>query len=139
MDPERTANIGPRLDRQERPVRLDVSGRPLIPQRVPETRPTPLQDAFIYLSILVLVCGVLAIGALEVGVPLSAPVVKLPVVIGGLVLIAVTADAIVRIWRAAWAWMGIDRGRGAFRLVWDGVLALSLVIVVAVVIVVATA
>jgi hypothetical protein len=139
MDPDGSLQLGPRLDRQERPVRLDVRGRPIVPQRVPETRPTPLQDAFIYLSIVVLVCGVVAIGALEVGTQLSAPIVKVPVVIGGLVLIAVTADAIVRIWRAAWAWMGIDRGRGAFRLVWDGVLCLSLVVVAGIVIAVATA
>ncbi len=139
MDPDGSLQIGPRLDRQERPVRLDVRGRPIVPQRVPETRPTPLQDAFIYLSIVVLVCGVVAIGALEVGTPLSAPIVKVPVVVGGLVLMAVTADAIVRIWRAAWAWMGIDRGRGAFRLVWDGVLAASLVVVAGIVIAVATA
>ena len=29
-----------------------------------------------------------------------------------------TADAIVRIWRSAWAWMPVDRGKGWFRLAW---------------------
>ena len=38
-------------------VPVDARGRPLVPQRVPEARPTPLQDAFIHLSIVVLVCG----------------------------------------------------------------------------------
>lgn len=119
---------GPQLDRQARPERLDAQGRPLVPSRVPETRPTPLQDAFIYLSIIVLVCGVVAIGALELGAPLGAPVVKVPALLGGVVLVVVTVDAMVRIWRAAWAWMPVDRGRGVFRLVWDAVLALSLVL-----------
>jgi hypothetical protein len=50
-------------------------------------------------------------------------------VVGGLVLLAVTLDAIVRIWRSAWAWLPVNRGRGLFRFVWAGVLALSLVLV----------
>jgi hypothetical protein len=116
-----------------------VHGRPLLPSRVPETKPTPLQDAFIYLSIVVLVCGVVAIGALELGTPLGSPIVKVPVLVGGVVLLLVTADAMVRIWRAAWAWMPIDRGRGVFRIVWDGVLALSLLLVVGAMVVVARA
>jgi hypothetical protein len=29
-----------------------------------------------------------------------------------------TSDAIVRIWRSAWAWMPVDRGKGLFRLAW---------------------
>jgi hypothetical protein len=120
---------GPILDRQERQVRLDVHGRPVVPSRVPETKPTPLQDGFIYLSVVVLVCGVVAIGALELGTPMASLLVKVPVVVGGLVLILVTADAMVRIWRAAWAWMPIDRGHGLFRLVWDAVLASSLLLI----------
>jgi hypothetical protein len=122
--------IGAALDRQERPARLDVHGRPVVPSRVPETRPTPLQDVFIYLSIVVLVCGVAAIGALELGASMGSPLVKVAVLLGGAVLVLVTADAMLRIWRAAWAWMPIDRGRGVFRLVWDGVLGLSLVLIV---------
>jgi hypothetical protein len=112
---------GPKLDRQERPVRLGVDGRPLVPQRVPEVRPTPLQDAFIPLSVVVLICGVIAIMALELGTPMASLVVKLPVLVGGTLLLLVTGDAAVRIWRSAWAWMPVDRTRGLQRLLWCGV------------------
>lgn len=139
MDHDDIVQGGPTLDRQVREVRLDVHGRPLVPSRVPETRPTPLQENFIYLSIVVLVCGVIAIAALELGTPLSAPIVKIPVLVGGIVLIALTIDAIVRIWRSAWAWLPVDRGRGLFRLVWVGVLVLILCMAIAAVVVVALA
>lgn len=129
MDHDDIAHAGPQLDRQERPVRLDASGRPLVPSRVPETRPTPLQDGFIYLSIVVLVCGVVAIVSLELGTSLDAPLVRFPVLIGGAVLVAVTLDAMVRIWRSAWAWMPVNRDRGWFRLLWVATLALSLLLV----------
>jgi hypothetical protein len=119
-DPESIG--GPALDRQERPVRLDVHGRPLVPSRVPETRPTPLQGVFIYLSIVVLACGVIAIMALELGTPASSPLVKVPVLIGGSLLILVSADAIVRIWRSAFAWLPVHRPTGLFRFVWVAVL-----------------
>jgi hypothetical protein len=122
----------PRLDRQERPSAVDVHGRPLVPQRVAETRPTPLQDSFIYLSIVVLVCGVIAIMALEVGTPMSSWLVKAPVLIGGTVLLAVTADALVRVWRSVGAWRDVDVGRAAFRLVWVAVLAGSLLVAAAI-------
>ena len=108
----------PRLDRQERPVAVDAHGRPLVPQRVPELQPTPLQGGFIYLSIVVLVCGVMAIMALELGTPMSSWLVKVPVLVGGVVLLAVTADALVRVWRSVGAWRPVDAGRAAFRLVW---------------------
>lgn len=126
----------PRLDRQERPVPVDVHGRPLVPQRVPETRPTPLQDGFIYLSIVVLVCGVIAIMALELGTPMSSWMVKVPVLIGGTVLLAVTADALVRVWRSVGAWREVDAGRAAFRLVWVAVLAGSLLVAATIMLVV---
>jgi hypothetical protein len=118
----------PQLDRQERTVPLDVHGRPLVPQRVPELAPTPLQSSFIYLSIVVLVCGVIAIGALELGTPMSSLWVKLPVLLGGTVLLAVTADALVRVWRSVGAWRPVDKGRAHFRLVWVAVLATSLLV-----------
>jgi hypothetical protein len=127
------------LDRQERPVRLDASGRRLLPNRVPETRPTPLQQAFIPLSVVVLVCGVVAITALELGTPLGSPIVKVPVLLGGTILVAVTIDAIVRIWRSAWAWLPVDRGLGVFRFVWVAALVVSLVVIVAVTLIVASA
>lgn len=126
MDHDEIVRAGPALDRQERVVRLDVRGHPLIPSRVPETRPTPLQHHFIELSIVVLLCGVVAISALEFGASLVDPVVRLPLLIGGAVLAVVTVDALVRIWRSAWAWMPLDRGRGLFRFVWAAVLGASL-------------
>lgn len=129
----------PMLDRQERPVAVDVHGRPLQPQRVPETRPTPLQDHFIHLSIVVLVCGVVAIMALELGTPMASLLVKVPVLIGGAVLLAVTADAMVRVWRSVGAWRPVDAGRARFRLVWAAVLAGSLVVVLLIMLVVLTA
>ena len=115
---------------------LDVHGRPLEPQRVPELSPTPLQSSFIYLSVIVLVCGVIAIGALELGTPLSSLWVRLPVAIGGVVLLAVTADALVRVWRSVAAWWDVDRGRAWFRVVWVVVLGASLLAVVAIMLIV---
>ncbi len=133
MDHDEILESGPRLDRQEVRIARDARGRPLVPSRVPETRPTPLQDAFIYLSIGVLISGVIAITALELGAPLSDPVVRIPVVVGGALLALVTVDAMVRVWRSAWAWLPVDRGRGLFRFVWVAVLALSLVVLAGIV------
>ena len=129
----------PQLDRQERPLPVDVHGRPLVPQRVPELAPTPLQSSFIYLSIVVLVCGVIAIAALELGTPMSSLWVKIPVLLGGVVLLAVTADALVRVWRSVGAWWHVDRGRALFRVVWVAVLAGSLLAVAAIMFVVLSA
>ena len=129
----------PTLDRQERPIPLDVHGRPLVPQRVPETAPTPLQSSFIYFSIVVLICGVIAIGALELGTPMSSLWVKIPVLIGGIVLLAVSVDSLVRVWRSVGAWRPVDAGRARFRLVWAAVLAGTLVVVAAIMLIVATA
>jgi hypothetical protein len=127
------------LDRQERPVERDVQGRPLVPQRVPELQPTPLQNSFIYLSIVVLVCGVIAIMALELGTPASSLWVKIPVLIGGTLLLLVTADALVRVCRSVGAWREVDVGRARFRLVWAAVLAGSLVVVATIMVVVVLA
>ena len=129
----------PELDRQERPIPLDVHGRPLVPQRVPETAPTPLQSSFIYLSIVVLICGVVAIAALELGTPMSSLWVKIPVLVGGAILLLVTTDALVRVWRSVGAWWNVDRGRAWFRVVWVAVLAGSLVVVAAIMLIVLTA
>jgi len=139
MDDERYAPGMPVLDRQAHPIRLDASGRPLVPSRVPETRPTPLQDWFIYLSIGVLVCGIIAISALQFGTPLGAPIVKVPVLIGGALLVVVTVDAILRIWRSAIAWLPVDRGRGWFRFVWVATLVVSLLGLLTMMALVATA
>ncbi len=112
----------PELHRQERSLPLDASGRPLIPSRVPETRPTPLVGSFIYVSLVALVGGALAITALELGAHLSDPVVRISALAAAVALAIVTVDAMVRIWRSAWAWMPVDRGQGLFRLVWTGTL-----------------
>ena len=88
---------------------------------VPEASPTPLQAHYINLSVIVLICGAVAISALEIGASLGSPLVKLCVVIAAPLLVLTTADAVLRIWRSAWAWMPVDRGRGLFRLAWVAV------------------
>jgi hypothetical protein len=88
------------------------------PDRVPETAPTPLQRHYVNLSAIALVAGFIGITALEVGEPLASPIVKLCAAVAGPLLVLTTADAVLRIWRSAWAWMPIDRGRGLFRLSW---------------------
>lgn len=118
----------PVLDRQSVPLQRDVQGRPLTPSRVPETKPTPLQPWFIYLSIVGLICGTIAITALNLGATIDDPAVRLPVLLGGLMLVLVTADAALRIWRSAFAWLPVDRGRGLFRFVWFGVACLGVVL-----------
>lgn len=88
------------------------------PRSVPEVTPTPLQKHYINLSVIVLLCGAIAITALELGTPIQSPVIKLCALIGASLLILTTADAIVRIWRSARAWMPVDPGKGLFRLAW---------------------
>jgi hypothetical protein len=100
----------PVLDRQA------AASRP--PDRIPEMAPTPLQAHYINLSAIALVAGFVAITALETGSTFASPLVKLCVLIGGPILIVTTGDAILRIWRSAWAWMPVNRGRGLFRLSW---------------------
>jgi hypothetical protein len=70
------------------------------------------------LSVVVLICGAIAITALELGVPFGSPLVKLCVILALPLLVLTTADAVVRIWRSAWAWMPVDRTKGLFRLAW---------------------
>ena len=85
------------------------------------------------------VFGVIAIMALELGTPMSSLWVRIPVLIGGILLLAVTADALVRVWRSVRAWWDVDRGRAWFRLVWVAVLAGSLLVIGAIIIVVLSA
>jgi hypothetical protein len=113
-----------------RPSGLPPSLAALPPRSVPETKPTPLQAAYVYLSVVVLVCGFVAITALELGAPLGAPLVKLCVIVGAPILIVTTLDAALRIWRSAWAWMPVDRGKGLFRLSWLVVATVGIVAVV---------
>jgi len=98
---------------------------------VPEVAPTPLQRHYINLSVIVLTCGAIAITALELGAPLGSPLVKLCVVVAAPLLIITTSDAVLRIWRSAWAWMPIDRGKGLFRLAWVVVSLIGLAALVA--------
>jgi hypothetical protein len=98
------------------PVPPSLAGLP--PRSVPETKPTPLEKHYVLLSVPVLILGAIAITALELGTPLGSPLVKLCVAIAAPLLILTTADATLRIWRSAWAWMPVDRGRGLFRLAW---------------------
>lgn len=93
------------------------------PQRVPELRPPLLGDWFIYLSVVVLICGVIAITAFEFGNPLSSALVKFPAIVAAALLVPISADAALRTWRSAWAWLPVERGRGLFRFVWAAVLA----------------
>lgn len=133
----------PVLDRQ--PVREGggAAGRsggpaaPRVPPRsVPEVAPTPLQRHFVLLSAPALVAGAIAITALELGAGFDSPLVKLCVLVAAPLLLVTTADAVVRIWRSAWAWMPVDRGRGWFRLAWVlvSVVFLALVATAAVVV-----
>ena len=131
MDDERWEPGMPVLDRQAVPQpalrlpqvtgQLPPSLQGLPPRSVPETAPTPLQRHYINLSVIVLICGVITITALELGASLSSPLVKLCVLIATPLLLVTTGDAVLRIWRSAWAWMPVDRGRGLFRLAWVAV------------------
>jgi len=113
----------PALDRQG--IRAATSGGRVI-DRVPETAPTPLQRHYILLSAPALVAGFVAITALETGVAASSLLVKLCVLVGAPLLVIANADATLRIWRSAWAWMPVNRGRGLFRLAWVAAAAIGL-------------
>ena len=52
------------------------------------------------------------------------------VLVAAPLLVVTTADAILRIWRSAWAWMPVDRGKGAFRLAWVVVSVIGLAMLV---------
>jgi hypothetical protein len=129
----------PVLDRQavpERPAPPVTPGLPpsllgLPPRSVPEVAPTPLQPYYINLSVVVLIAGAVAITALNLGARLGDPLIKLCVLVATPLLVVTTADAILRIWRSAWAWMTVDRGRGAFRLAWVAVSLVGLAALVA--------
>jgi hypothetical protein len=124
MDDERWETGMPVLDRQKMgrpapaPATLPPSLQGLPPRSVPEVAPTPLQKHYVLLSVPVLILGAIAITALELGAPLRSPLVKLCVLIAAPLLVITTADAILRIWRSAFAWMPVDRAKGLFRLAW---------------------
>ena len=111
MDDERWEPGMPVLDRQE--IGHD---RPI--DRIPETAPTPLQKHYINLSAIALVAGAIGITALETGTSLASPLVKLCVLIAAPIFVVTTADAALKFYRSAWAWMPVNLGRGLFRLTW---------------------
>jgi hypothetical protein len=113
----------PVIDRQA--IRAATSGG-RITDRVPETAPTPLQRHYIMLSFPALIAGTIAITAVEIGAPIGSPLVKLCVLIGVPLILLANGDAALRIWRSAWAWMPVDRGRGLFRLAWVAAAAIGL-------------
>lgn len=129
MDDPRWEPGMPVLDRQgaaDRPIARAPSSLPpslqgLPPRSVPEMAPTPLQPYYINLSVLVLICGAIAITALNLGARIGDPLIKLCVLVAAPLLVVTTGDAILRIWRSAWAWMPVDRGRGWFRVAWVAV------------------
>lgn len=142
MNDERWEPGMPVLDRQtvrepaDAPVGRPTTSLPpslqgLPPRSVPEVAPTPLQRHYINLSVIVLICGAIAITALELGAKLGDPLIKLCVIVAAPLLVVTTADAVVRIWRSAWAWMGVDRGKGLFRLAWVAVSLVGLTALVA--------
>jgi hypothetical protein len=132
MDDERWQPGMPVLDRQpvRAPAPLPASLTNLPPRSVPETAPTPLQKHFVLLSAPALVAGAIAITALEMGAGFGNLLVKLCVLIAAPLLLATTLDAMIRIWRSAWAWMPVNRGRALFRLSWLIVAVVFLVLIV---------
>jgi hypothetical protein len=102
-----------------------------VADRIPEIAPTPLQAHYINLSFVALIAGAIAITAVEVGVPIASPLVKVCVLIGAPLLILANGDAAIRIWRSAWAWMPVNRGRGLFRLAWVAAAAVGLTAIAA--------
>lgn len=113
--------------------RQDIGAAPgtqRAPDRIPEMAPTPLQRHYINLSAIGLVAGAVAITAIEAGIPLSSPLVKLCALIGAPIFVVTTADAALRFWRSAWAWMPIDRGRGLFRILWAAAALIGIGIVI---------
>jgi hypothetical protein len=133
MDDERWQPGMPVLDRQA--VRAPAVARAAAvggrPRSVPETAPTPLQKHFVLLSAPALVLGAIAITALETGAGFDSWLVRVCVLLAAPLLVATTLDATVRIWRSAWAWMPVDRGRGLFRLAWLIVAVVFLALLVA--------
>jgi hypothetical protein len=125
MDDERYEDGIPILDRQAprehqtpRPPVASPGPASLPPRSIPEVRPTPLQKHYILLSAPALVLGAVAITALNAGIPADSLLVQVCVLVAAPLLAIANADALVRIWRSAWAWMPVDRGKGLFRLAW---------------------
>ncbi len=125
------------LDRQEIPRRQTTKPEP--PQRLPESNPPMLGDWFIYLSVIVLICGVIAITAFEFGAAPTSAVVRIPALVALALLVPISADAALRSWRSAWAWLPVDKPRGLARFIWAAVLAVTFVAAIVGVLVLVTA
>jgi hypothetical protein len=110
-DDERWEAGMPALDRQG-----INAGRPI--DRVPETKPTPLQKHYINLSAAALVAGAIGITAFEAGSSFSSPIVKFAALIAIPIFIVTTADAALKFWRSTKAWLPINPARALFRLTW---------------------
>lgn len=113
------------------PSALPPSLQGLPARSVPEVAPTPLQKQYINLSVIVLICGAIAITALNLGAQLGDPLIKLCVLVASPLLVITNADAIVRIARSARAWMPVDAGRAWFRVAWVVVSVIGLSALVA--------
>jgi carbon starvation protein CstA len=133
MDDQRWEPGMPVLDRQavREPV-LPPSLAGLPPRSVPETAPTPLQRHYVLLSVGAFLAGAIGITALEAGMSPASPLVKLCALVAAPIIVVTTLDAAVRIWRSAWAWMPVNRGRGLFRLSWLVVAAVFIAVTVAI-------
>ena len=118
----------PVLDRQAVDERR---GSARVPDRIPETAPTPLARHYINLSAVALIAGAVGITAVETGSSLGSPLVKACALIAGPILVLTTADAALRFWRSAWSWMHLDRGRGVFRLTWVLAAGLGIAVIAA--------
>lgn len=118
------------------PVLERQAGAAPSPRSIPEVAPTPLQAQYINISAIALVAGFVAITALETGSSLASPLVKVCVLVAAPLLLVATADAALRIWRSAWAWMPVNRNRGLFRLTWLLAAALGMVVFLAAVVLV---
>ena len=119
MDDERWEEGMPVLDRQGINAGRHVD-------RAPETKPTPLQKHYINLSAVALVAGAVGITAFEAGSSLGSPIVKFCALIAIPIFIVTTADAALRFWRSAKAWLPINPGRALFRLAWAGAALLGI-------------
>lgn len=95
---------------------------------MPEAHPPLLGDWFIYLSVVVLFSGFIAITALEFGNDPRSIIVRFPALVAAALLVPISADAALRVWRSAWTWLPVDRNRGLFRFVWAAVLGATLVV-----------
>ena len=78
-----------------------------------------------------LICGAIAITRSSSGRPSAARWSSCASLIAVPLLVVTTADAILRIWRSAWAWMPVDRGKGLFRLAWVAVSLIGLAALIA--------